>query len=473
MQPTCKLTIAVPVYNTARYLKELFLCIENQTLGMENMEIILVNDGSADSSAEICRAFWKNHTERVRYLEYDDNQGVSHARNEALDRAEGKYITFWDSDDLWSPNAMEKAVAFLDAHEAEADLVSCNIEYFESTSQPHILNFAVEEDFLVDIRGDYQRIRTSGSACVMRTEAAKRFRFDEKQTRWEDAKYINQLLLQKKTYGMLSGIKYYYRRRRSSDSATQLHERDKQNYLYDLGAFFDGIYEESLRQCGELIPMMQYLLAYALGYFFLENASILNKEEHRRYDAVRRNILSHIDDRYLREIPNADSLTKWKMLSFKHSLGIEDELDALRTKRQEAQWNLTRIARNAANCNALKRWFELKCENKPLSPYFERNGYTRIAIYGMSDLGTYLLKELADSPVRVLYGIDRQAEKAAGKLAAGRWAGLPIRKPEDTLPEADAIIVTAVYFFSEIDEQLRQKVTCPVISLEDVLYTIE
>ena len=361
----------------------------------------------------------------------------------------------------------------MDAHEAEADLVSCNIEYFESTSQPHILNFAVEEDFLVDIRGDYQRIRTSGSACVMRTEAAKRFRFDEKQTRWEDAKYINQLLLQKKTYGMLSGIKYYYRRRRSSDSATQLHERDKQNYLYDLGAFFDGIYEESLRQCGELIPMMQYLLAYALGYFFLENASILNKEEHRRYDAVRRNILSHIDDRYLREIPNADSLTKWKMLSFKHSLGIEDELDALRTKRQEAQWNLARIARNAANHNALKRWFELKCENKPLSPYFERNGYTRIAIYGMSDLGTYLLKELADSPVRVLYGIDRQAEKAAGKLAAGRWAGLPIRKPEDTLPEADAIIVTAVYFFSEIDEQLRQKVTCPVISLEDVLYTIE
>ena len=84
-----------------------------------------------------------------------------------------------------------------------------------------------------------------------------------------------------------------------------------------------------------------------------------------------------------------------------------------------------------------------------------------------------MLKELADSPVRVLYGIDRQAEKAAGKLAAGRWAGLPIRKPEDTLPEADAIIVTAVYFFSEIDEQLRQKVTCPVISLEDVLYTIE
>ncbi len=465
MQPTCKLTIAVPIYNTASYLKELFLCIENQTLGMKNMEIILVNDGSTDSSAGICRAFQKNHTERVQYLEFTCNQGVSHARNKALDIAEGKYITFWDSDDLWSPYAMERAITFLDKHEAEVDLVSCNIEYFESTSQSHILNFAVEEDLLIDILGDYQKIRTSGAACVMQTEAARRFRFDEKQTRWEDARYINQLLLQKKTYGMLSGVRYYYRRRCSGDSATQMHERDKKNYLYDLKALFDNVYKESLKQCGEFIPMMQYLLAYALGYFFLETADILSEEEHWHYDTIRRNILAHIDDPYLKEIPNVDLLTKWKMLAFKYNLEIGNEINAWRREEQNAQWNLMRIDRTTANYNTLKRWFTLKQQNKTLHPYFVKNGYSRIAIYGMSDLGMYLLNELANSSVQVSYGIDRRAEKLE--------LGFPVLTIEDALPKVDVIIVTAVYFFREIDVQLRQKVLCPVISLEDVLYTIE
>ena len=77
----------------------------------------------------------------------------------------------------------------------------------------------------------------------------------------------------------------------------------------------------------------------------------------------------------------------------------------------------------------------------------------------------YLLNELANSSVQVSYGIDRRAEKLE--------LGFPVLTIEDALPKVDVIIVTAVYFFREIDVQLRQKVPCPVISLEDVLYTIE
>ena len=78
--------------------------------------------------------------------------------------------------------------------------------------------------------------------------------------------------------------------------------------------------------------------------------------------------------------------------------------------------------------------------------YFEKNGYFQIAVYGMSDLGIYLLEELEASRVQIVYGIDRQAEKAAEKIATGRLVGIPVYKPEDELPEADVIIVTAVYF---------------------------
>lgn len=465
MQSTCKLTVAVPIYNTARYLKETLICIKNQSFGIENMEVILINDGSTDSSAKICRDFQKNHMENVRYVELAKNQGVSHAKNTALDMAKGTYITFWDSDDLWSLNAMEEAVAFLDAHEMEIDMVSCNIEYFDSYSCPHILNFDVAKNVIIDIQKEYRKIRTGGSVCIIRTGAAKEHRFDESQACWEDAKYINQLLLRKKKYGMLANVRFYYRRRRENDSATQTHGKDKRYYLHDLGAFFQGVYEESVKQCGTFIPMMQYLMAYTLGYFFAETVEVLNEEERRQYDNVCKKILSEIENCYIKEIPNAGFCVKMAMLSAKHDLGMEQEILEWRQKEQEAQWNWSRIARTTANYNALKRWFFLKQKGKTVCAYFEENGYGRIAVYGLSDLGKYLLEELAESSVEVAYGIDRRAEKLT--------TGNSVFTIEDSLPEVDAIIVTAVYFFDEIDAKLRQKVSCPVISLEDVLYTIE
>ena len=109
-----KLTVAVPVFNMEPYLEETLICIEHQSIGMKNMEVILINDGSTDASDSICRGFQKKHEENVRYVAFLENQGVSFAKNVALDMAKGSYITFWDADDLWSLNAMEEAVAFFE-----------------------------------------------------------------------------------------------------------------------------------------------------------------------------------------------------------------------------------------------------------------------------------------------------------------------------------------------------------------------
>lgn len=152
-------------------------------------------------------------------------------------------------------------------------------------------------------------------------------------------------------------------------------------------------------------------------------------------------------------------------MSFKYDLGFEEEIDQWQQNEQKAQRNQISVARTTANYNVLKRWFALKQQNKRICTYFEKNGYERIAIYGMSDLGMYLYTELADSSIQTLYAIDRRAEKLK--------MGFPILTIEDFLPEVDIIIVTAVYFFKEIDEVLRNKVICPVISLEDVLYSFE
>ena len=110
----------------------------------------------------------------------------------------------------------------------------------------------------------------------------------------------------------------------------------------------------------------------------------------------------------------------------------------------------------------MNEWVKIKQEGKNLSSYFEKNGYKKIAIYGMSYAGETLASELAGSNVQVAYGIDRNANSV--------YADFAILSVEDELEEVDAIVVTAITFFDEIEDKLSEKVECPIISLEDVLY---
>lgn len=112
----------------------------------------------------------------------------------------------------------------------------------------------------------------------------------------------------------------------------------------------------------------------------------------------------------------------------------------------------------------MNQWVKIKQEGKNLSSYFEKNQYKKIAIYGMSYVGETLLDELKGGEIEVAYGID--------KNASGVYADLDIVSVEDTLEEVDAIVVTAITFFDEIEEKLSEKVSCPVLSLEDILYEV-
>lgn len=113
----------------------------------------------------------------------------------------------------------------------------------------------------------------------------------------------------------------------------------------------------------------------------------------------------------------------------------------------------------------MNEWVKMKQEGKCIDKYFENNGYRSIAIYGMSYVGERLLDELKGSSVDVKYAIDRNADSIYGEIA--------VYSPEDALPEADVIVVTAVYFFDEIYDFLQEKVNCPIVSFEDILYEAE
>ena len=114
----------------------------------------------------------------------------------------------------------------------------------------------------------------------------------------------------------------------------------------------------------------------------------------------------------------------------------------------------------------MNQWVNIKQEGKNLSSYFERKGYKRIAIYGMSYAGCTLYDELLSSDVEIAYLMDQNVSKALG---LGKGFGAKFVSMNDSLEEVDVIVVTPITFFEEIAEDLRHKINCPIVSLEDVI----
>lgn len=101
-----KVSIVVPVYNAERYLKKCVDSLLEQSY--KNIEILLINDGSTDSSGEICDEYIKKH-EEIKVI-HKTNSGVSDTRNAGIDVASGEFIQFVDSDDFLESNMIERLV---------------------------------------------------------------------------------------------------------------------------------------------------------------------------------------------------------------------------------------------------------------------------------------------------------------------------------------------------------------------------
>ncbi len=112
----------------------------------------------------------------------------------------------------------------------------------------------------------------------------------------------------------------------------------------------------------------------------------------------------------------------------------------------------------------MNQWVKVKQENKSIVDYLEKSGYKEIAIYGMNYVGETLLNELSGSNITVRYGIDKNADYI--------YSDVEVYTLDDDLSKVDAVVVTPITFYDEIEEQLSEKMDCPILSMEDILYEI-
>ncbi len=138
-----KVSVIIPVYNVEKYLRQTLDCLVGQTL--KDIEIICVDDGSNDSSLDILREY-SNRDSRVKYIQ-QQNQYAGIARNNGLKIAQGEYVIFLDSDDIFDRTMLEKMSKKLD--ETNSDMVVCRCQWLMmANGEIKEFPYSIEEKFL-------------------------------------------------------------------------------------------------------------------------------------------------------------------------------------------------------------------------------------------------------------------------------------------------------------------------------------
>jgi glycosyltransferase involved in cell wall biosynthesis len=140
-----RVSVIIPSYNCARYLGRAIDSANAQTY--KDYEILVVDDGSTDDTKDVAMQYGR----KVTYL-YQQNRGVSAARNHAISKASGELLAYLDADDMWYPEKLERQVAFLDAHQ-ECGMVHGEMSVINE--QDEILHLRFYEETKRDVPQGY------------------------------------------------------------------------------------------------------------------------------------------------------------------------------------------------------------------------------------------------------------------------------------------------------------------------------
>lgn len=210
------ISIIIPVYNAEKYLEKCFSSILNQTY--DNFEVICVDDGSIDNSKAICNE-WCLKDSRFRYV-YQDNEGVSVARNAGVEKAKGEYICFVDADDYIDEHYLEYLLEIIDNHDA----VICDLTRDDGLGEKGSVKEENPQKLIRDVI--FERIKHPGLYCFLYKASiinSYGIRFTEGCIKNEDTEfYIRYLAACKKTIAITSYVGYYYRPNPSSVMAAPL-----------------------------------------------------------------------------------------------------------------------------------------------------------------------------------------------------------------------------------------------------------
>ena len=245
------ISILMPVYNAEKYLNETIDTIKNQSFS--NWELIIVDDGSTDNSKEICTKLM-NDDKRIKYI-FQENLGVSHTRNVALENAQGKYIVFVDSDDLIHEDYLKILINSIEKNNSDISVCNfierkiSNTGKIEDITREFYLKEVMEMSEMKDYIMDFGN---SGLLNPLWNKIYKReiiennnITFNEKVETGEDFIFNLQYFRKTKKISFIKEMLYYYIRRNNNSITYKYIEN-----MYEKGWEIHWLLESFLKDMG-------------------------------------------------------------------------------------------------------------------------------------------------------------------------------------------------------------------------------
>ena len=218
------ISIITPTYNCGKFIKETILSVQKQSYS--NWEMIIVDDCSTDDTKQVVESIMKEDA-RVKYFCLEENSGAAVARTKAMEIADGEYMAFLDSDDLWSEDKLEKQLAFM----VENDYAFSCTAYEKISESGEKLNKVVK----AIPKTNYNRLLLDcpvGNSTVMYSvKKMGKFEVPNIRKRNDDALWLKMLKKEQYIHG-LNQVLMQYRLRESSLSHKKLDLIKHHWYLY-------------------------------------------------------------------------------------------------------------------------------------------------------------------------------------------------------------------------------------------------
>lgn len=222
-------SVVVPVYNVEDYIDECMRSLVNQTLGLEKLEIIVVDDKGVDGSMDIINSYINEYPETVRIIKHAQNKGLGAARNSGFSESKGEYVSFVDSDDFIDIHTFATLIQGI--IETDSDIGIYAYEYYSESGKQYERNpssqlFKLNKSIDRYEYAQYPELVHALSACnkVYKREIIEKSpRFPEDR-RYEDGYFSVASYLQAKRIYITNRATYFYRKREVDNNPSIMDE---------------------------------------------------------------------------------------------------------------------------------------------------------------------------------------------------------------------------------------------------------
>lgn len=312
-----RISVIVPIYNGEKYIHDCLKNLLSQTISKNQLEIVLVDDGSYDATPEICREYAEKY-DFIKTVSVP-NGGCAQARNVGLEVVTGKYITYLDVDDKLTPNTLKSLVRFFDRHFDETDLVTYKVVPVENGKRKpvHYRYDILKKSGIYNLNeGDNVFIAQTHINVIVKNEGDANVLFDTTPNYCnEDQLYCTEIIRRKMTIGYVSGCEYLL-----ENNALGVSNSSYPSKLYNASM---SKWEELFASCGDNIPpYVQALFLNNIQWKMQADVLLPYQYEGDAFGIALERILrllKKLDDKLIVNHPGCAQMNKFYFLNMKYN----------------------------------------------------------------------------------------------------------------------------------------------------------